>query len=122
MEIKIKASLQELNEYNNEYISNIIGEKNDNIITYKDDNVLVSLVIDKQVKLIRENDDYKAELVFDNNKSTVGTYLLKDTNTVLPIKIDTKKMIINDNYMEIIYKLNTQDNQVKFEVSYEVIS
>ena len=118
MDIKITTSLTEYNGLNEEHISNLIGTLNNNIIKYLDDSINVEISIDKELILIRESSEYK--LTFNFTKATCE-YLLKDTDTILPIDIKIKYFEFNENKINIKYYIDSNPNVFHFKLEYEVI-
>ncbi len=76
---------------------------NDNIITYKEDGVLVTLVLDDNIKLIRENNNYT--LKFDFVNETYTNLEIKPEGLLIPIY--TYYTIKDEFKIEIKYKLET---------------
>jgi len=104
MEINIEAILEKQNSIlKNKYR----GIKNDNIITYEESTCSVKIIIDTNIKMIRENNEFKLELTFFKEK-TLNPYLLKETNHILYIEIETKKIKIEKNILYIEYLINEE--------------
>lgn len=78
----------------------------DDVIKYRDNDILV--VIKKEqakILLTRENNEYQLKLEFQNNKKTIGNYLLKDNNIMLELEILTKNLKIDKETIYIVYEL-----------------
>jgi hypothetical protein len=119
MEIKIKTSLTEYNGLNEEHISNLIGTLNNNVIEYLDDIINVKIIKNNdELILTRESIDYR--LTF-NFKSNTCEYLLKDTDTILPIDIKVKYFELNNNSINIKYYIDSNPSVFHFKLEYEVI-
>ena len=89
----------------------------DNTIKYKEDDVSVLIKIsDNKVYLTRENTIYKIELVFENNKDTIGIYYLKENNKSFKLDIHTNKLIIDNNNLDIEYVLNDDIRYFKLDI------
>lgn len=97
------------------------GIKNQNKIIYKDNDVLVTIDISNTIVLTRENLDFKLQLTFDQNKETIGSYLLKMCNNYLELKVKTKKLVIESKFIEIIYIINNSDEIKNFKLEFEEI-
>ncbi len=105
IKIKLKGYLKNINENKTE-IMDTKGIKDDNIITYQIDNTKNKLtVLKNKIKLSRNNEEFSYELVFEKNKEYITEYYIKKLNTSINIKIITDNLIINDNKIEINYKI-----------------
>lgn len=100
----------------NEQESIIEGIKNKNTIIYKENDILVKIKYDNNLYIIRENDEYKLELNFKTNECL---YLLKKYHKNMKFEINTKKLEIYNNKIEIEYSV-FEDN-IKFEIEFEEI-
>lgn len=97
------------------------GIKKQNKIIYKDDDISVTIDISNIIVLTRENLDFKLQLIFDQNKETTGTYLLKMNNNYLELQVKTKKLVIEPKFIEIIYIINSSDEIKNFKLEFEEI-
>ena len=97
------------------------GIKSKNSIIFKEKDILVKINILDEIQLIRENDEYKLELFFSKNSRTKGKYFLKKYNKYIDLFIDTKKILITDNSLEIIYNISDNSEQVYFKIEFEEI-
>ncbi len=96
----IKSTLE------NEEIKNKKGILKDNTITYNYAGIMISVKIFKnKVFLERENEDVKICLEFEENKSIVTKYVIKDMKLEIKLESKTKKLIINDHNIEVEYDL-----------------
>ena len=96
----IKSTLE------NEEIKNKKGILKDNTITYNYAGIMISVKIFKnKVFLERENEDVKICLEFEENKSIVTKYVIKDMKIEIKLESKTKKLIINDHNIEVEYDL-----------------
>ncbi len=96
----IKSTLE------NEEIKNKKGILKDNTITYNYAGIMISVKIFKnKVFLERENKDVKICLEFEENKSIVTKYVIKDMKLEIKLESKTKKLIINDHNIEVEYDL-----------------
>lgn len=92
---------------NNEIISNIYETINNDLIYYEDD-IKVTIKVDTNVEIIRENKDYILNMLFINNKETNATFTLKENNMVLNLKIFTNILEKEKNKIRINYTLNDE--------------
>ena len=117
--VRIKGHLKNTEE--REYFEiDVIGIKNKNKITYNENNIKNTIYINNdELILIRENDEFKNILNFIENKKTVTSYLLKESNTEIELNIKTESLLISDNSIEIVYMIIETDNiyEYKIEVS-----
>lgn len=97
------------------------GIKSRNLITYKDQDILVKFDVSDTIKMIRENDDYKLELIFINNCESIGSYFLKQYNKKMDITINTINLFIGDNYFEISYNIVESDQAFNLKLEFEEI-
>ncbi len=96
----IKSTLE------NEEIKNKKGILKDNTIIYNYAGIMISVKIFKnKVFLERENEDVKICLEFEENKSIVTKYVIKDMKLEIKLESKTKKLIINDHNIEVEYDL-----------------
>ena len=96
----IKSTLE------NEEIKNKKGILKDNTITYNYAGIMISVKIFKnKVFLERKNEDVKICLEFEENKSIVTKYVIKDMKLEIKLESKTKKLIINDHNIEVEYDL-----------------
>jgi len=91
------------------------GTKKDNVITYEEPNCSVKIIIDTDIKMIRENEEFKLELNFLEEK-TLNPYLLKETNHILDIEIETKIIKLEKNSLYIEYLIN--EEKCKFTLNW----
>ena len=111
--IKIKIIL-------NKEIFDFDGIKSKNTIKYKDKDILVKIDISNNIGLIRENDNYKLELIFNSDNQSSGSYYLKKYNKKINIVVNTNQLNIGDNYFFINYTIEDNE-QFDFKLEYEVI-
>lgn len=123
--IKVKTSLIEHHKITPTIKFECRGTIKDNCLTYHEKDLVVTLIYEKKVAtLIREDANYKLNLLFEEEKRTAGSYLLKEENLVLPIEIKTNKLEINEDKILIDYQINVDDgltNYFTFILTYEVI-
>ena len=100
----------------------IEGIKNKNSIIYKDSDVSIKIIIDDSVRLIRENNEFKMEMLFDKNKQTTCKYLLKEYNKCLDLLLETKMINYDDNHIDILYRIiDSSDDYINFKLEFEEI-
>lgn len=111
---KKKALIRiENKEEKKEIETNVIIENN--IIKYRDDKAITK--IDLNIPSItRDNKEYKIVYTFSENKKTIGTITIKDIKNVIDVEIITNKIMINDDNIEIEYKMNNEKFLFKMEV------
>lgn len=105
MKINIETTLEKQGKTTKNTYSAI---RSDNTIIYQEPNCVVKIIMADDVKMIRENNEFKFELHFSKEK-TSNSYLLKETNTVLDMVIETKVLEINENAFYLEYSLNDED-------------
>ena len=114
IKIKVKGYLQNLTENTKELI-NTNGIKNSNNISYIQNEIKHKIInynknIDnKQITLLRENNEFKHIMFFEENKKHNSEYYLKESNYSLNFTILTTKLIIEKNKIDITYKILESD-------------
>ena len=123
--IKIKTSLNTINEMSANISNEIIGEKNNNEIIYNEGEIKVIInILDNKVTMSRINDDYVIKKEFILNSITEGIYDIKDVNTKFNLAVETNELTINDGMIFVNYHLNLNNEDMgifKFQLDYEVI-
>ncbi len=89
-----------------ERLTSVLAILKDGKINYKNNgiNVCITLLKDKII-LVRENDDMKLTLEFENNKTLTTKYIIKQLGIEVRVETKTKRLIINNNGFEIEYEL-----------------
>lgn len=94
-----------------EYLNNIKAIKNDNIIVYNKDNTKTTIkLLSNKILIERENDALKLNLEFEENKSIVSNYLIKEFGMIIKVKTKTNKLIVNESNFKVEYDLFMDDN------------
>ena len=123
--IKIKTSLNTINEMSANIQNEIVGEFNDNEIMYNEGDIKVFInIYDDKISMSRINDDYIIKMDFVNGSITEGTYDIKDVNAKFNLAVETNELIIEDKKIFVNYHLNLNNEDMgvfKFELTYEVI-
>lgn len=123
--IKIKTSLNTINEMSANIQNEIVGEFNDNEIMYNEGDIKVFInLYDDKISMSRINDDYIIKMDFVNGSITEGTYDIKDVNAKFNLAVETNELIIEDKKIFVNYHLNLNNEDMgvfKFELTYEVI-
>lgn len=93
-----------------ERLTNVKAILKDGTINYKNNgvNVIVTLLKDKII-LVRENDNMKLTLEFEENKNLITKYVIKDLEVEIKVETKTNRLIINNNNFEIEYELFMND-------------
>lgn len=123
--IKIKTSLNTINEMSANISNEIVGEMNNNEIIYNEGEIKVIITIfDNKIMMSRINDDYVIKMEFILNSITDGVYDIKDVNTKFNLAVETNELTINDGMIFVNYHLNLNNEDMgifKFQLDYEVI-
>lgn len=122
--IFIKAFLENITEKEH-YHRNTIGILKDNQIQYMDDTIhmIIHLEEDK-IYMKRIQKDACLECTFQQSLTTNGIYDIKSVNMILNVKINTKKLTIQKESIEIEYEMSISNEQAKkfyYQLKYEVI-
>lgn len=75
----------------------------------KDDSY--EFVIDKTIKMIKDNKDSKISILFDKDKKTSGLYEIKDIDTSFNLNIVTNNLEINEKLVIIDYVLYIEEEK-----------
>lgn len=118
--INVKSKLNNLTD-DQIFDANTKGIFIDNKIKYIDNLVTVVLEIkDDKILLNRTNDDYSIYIEFMNDKKTTGKYEVNNLGT-FNLKIETKKLEIKSNEINIIYSMCIEDviKDFDYKIIYE---
>lgn len=115
MKIMIESSIE---SHDGNILTHTSGILNNNKLFYKDnDNISVTLYLNQDnILLWRESKHYKLVFDFSNNRCT---YMLKDINKNLDMALSVLNLFIEDNNIEIRYRL--EDDEFLYKLNYEVI-
>lgn len=84
----------------------VIGIKSKNKIVYKENDITVTiLLLNNKIKMNRVCSEYKINLIFEKDKSTISTYNVFDISKKFDLETKTQKLIITDDRIEINYEL-----------------
>ncbi len=87
----------------------VISIVTNHTLIFNEDKVKVTIKKNNNTLLmIRENDEYQLTLEFKKEEQTRGIYLLKENNLALNLNILTKELIIDNNYIKVVYELNDE--------------
>ena len=93
------------------------GIKAGNKISYKENDIKVTLYLyPDRIDMERESSEYKVKLAFKLNDKGLSIYKLKGHDEFL-LDVDTKELIISDNYIKIDYTL--EGNEFSYILSLE---
>ena len=110
IKINIKGYLKNITENTQELIDTQ-SIKKDNKISYIIDNTKYILIIENnKVTLLRENNEFSNGIIFIENSTTTSEYYLKESSYSLEFNIETNKLIINKNKIDITYKVIESEN------------
>ena len=110
IKINIKGYLKNITENTQELIDTQ-SIKKDNKISYIIDNTKYILIIENnKVTLLRENNEFSNGIIFIENSTTTSEYYLKESSYSLEFNIETTKLIIDKNKIDITYKVIESEN------------
>ena len=110
IKINIKGYLKNITENTQELIDTQ-SIKKDNKISYIIDNTKYILIIENnKVTLLRENNEFSNGIIFIENSTTTSEYYLKESSYSLEFNIETTKLIIDNNKIDITYKIIESEN------------
>ncbi|MDD4027972.1 MAG: DUF1934 family protein [Bacilli bacterium] len=111
--IKVKYTIKNSeNEITNfETIGTYDEEKRE--ICYLEQDLEVKLNIqENKLKMIRKTDDYSIDFDFELNVVTKNKYELKSLGIYVDIEVETKRLVINENSINLKYTLINDDQQI----------
>lgn len=86
---------------------------------YKNDKYIFNInedeyEIEKTTKIVfhKKNKESVINFIFENNKQTTGTYYIKELDFYMDAKVKTVRYNINENSIEVEYKLWLQDEEI----------
>lgn len=122
IKVKIKSIIENI-DTKEKNVYNLEGIKQDNRIVYYDKEYKNTILLDTEVKLMRENAESRYTLIFDKNKSISIKYELKKYNTFLNIVITTNEIYFNDNSLKINYiqKIEGQATNYNYNLEWEEV-
>ena len=114
IKVKIKGKLNNITNFESIDIDTH-GIKNKDHIIFKNDDIKYTIKYkNNDIILIRESNEFINQFKFIEGKKTNSEYYIKEYNTNIDVEIMTNKVIINDNYIEINYKIIDNDNSFMF--------
>ena len=103
---KIIVNHEVISSEDKSLLNEIKALKKDDEITYFDNDVKVSVkVLNNRILLTRENDEFKINLEFEENKNLVTDYVIKDLGLKVKLETKTKKVVIKDESIYVSYDL-----------------
>ena len=116
--INLKAKLISDEENLNIEVSGI--KSNNNKIIYKENNITVTiLILNNRIEMNRTCNEYKINLVFEKNKTTISNYQVFGMPKTFDLETKTKKLIIKDKVIEIDYEL--EGNKFSYVLEMEAL-
>lgn len=122
--VKIKALLENKTDCQ-KYNVETIGIYDQNRILYQDEEIQMTLLISDKIHMKRTQKDAVLQIDFAYPLTTDGIYDIKSVNVQFHVKICTKKLVIEEQKIEIEYEMtleNEQPKQFYYQLQYEVIS
>lgn len=108
---KIIINHEVISSENKSLLNEVNALKKDDEITYFDNGIKISLKpIKNKILLTRENDKFKINLEFEENKNLVTNYVIKDMGISVKLETKTKKVIIKDESIYVSYDLFMNDS------------
>lgn len=110
IKISIKGYLKNITENTQELIDTT-AIKNKNKISYIINDIKhIVLIENNKITLLRENNEFSHRMIFIENSTILSEYYLKESSYSLDFNIETTKLIIKDNKIDITYKINESEN------------
>ena len=96
----------------------VSGIKTNNKIVYKENSITVTiLMFDNKIEMNRTCNEYKINLVFEENNKTISNYQVFGMPKTFDLETKTKKLIIKENLIELEYEL--EGNNFKYSIEWE---
>ena len=117
MKIKLKGYLK--NKTDNEltkFSCKAIKTKNKISYIIDKDKYTLNILSPNKLILLRENNEIKSILYFENNKCISSLYTIKENNLTLEIDIKTQSIVMNDNNINIIYVVKDSNNEYEYNI------
>ena len=109
-----KAKVSVINNDENIIFTTVCKKSNDMIMYIENDKLRTRTTYNYEKNVLRRrNDKYKIEYIFDKNKITEGIIETKEHKVI--VKIETKKMKIENDNIEIEFKVEGQAITYKVE-------
>ena len=109
-----KAKVSVINNNENIIFTTVCKKSNDMIMYIENDELHTRTTYNYENNVLRRrNDNYKIEYIFDKNKITEGIIETKEHKVI--VKIETKKMKIENDNIEIEFKVEGQAITYKVE-------
>ena len=110
IKIKVKGKLINLTENKTDLI-NTNGIKKSKEISYVNDNIKHKIILDdNKVILLRENEEFSHGMIFEENNNHKSEYYLKESKYSIEFNINTTKLIIDNNKIDITYEILESEN------------
>lgn len=105
---------------NKENIIDTYAIKNKNKISYLDDNTSYKItIIDKEIMLIRDNEEFTHSFLFNIDKITQSEYYIKELNTSIKVMVKTNKIIQNEKKIMIEYEIIDSNDKYSYTLDME---
>ena len=122
IKLKIKTKFKNITE-NNDNLIETYAIKNKNKISYHHDDTIYKItILDNQIILIRDNQEFTHKFIFDIDNITKSEYYIKEFKNVLEIPIKTTKLIIKENKITIEYIILDNNYNYSYILDMEEIS
>ena len=110
IKISIKGYLKNITENTQELIDTT-AIKNKNKISYIINDIKhIVLIENNKITLLRENNEFSHRMIFIENSTILSEYYLKESSYSLDFNIETTKLIIKDNKIDITYEILESEN------------
>ena len=110
IKISIKGYLKNITENTQELIDTT-AIKNKNKISYIINDIKhIVLIENEKITLLRENNEFSHRMIFIENSTISSEYYLKESFYSLDFNVETTKLIINNNKIDITYKIIESEN------------
>lgn len=111
-----KISIELVNEYEKqEFQTKCIYNEETKIISYLEpNNIKVKLDLNNH-KLYRKTEEHNIVLDFDEGKESTGKIYINDLDSTIYLKINTQKILITKDFINIIYIIDNKKYEYKLK-------
>ena len=119
IKIKVTSHFKNITE-NTEDVFETFAIKNKNKISYFANVTSYKLtILDNQIILLRDNEEFSHKFIFDIDKITKSEYYIKELNTSIDVLIKTTKLIKNNHQIQIDYEIIDSNNKYSYILDME---
>lgn len=117
MKIKVKGYINNITDkYKNDFNTSAIKTKNKISYIIDNDKYILNILSSKKLILVRENNEIKSTIYFEQNKTISSLYTLKEKDITLEIDIKTLDIKTTENKITITYLVKDSNNKYEYNI------